>query len=65
MADAQETRKANIRQRRLEGGSRFNIRYQNGVPASVLTPEGIKTALAAYVQFPGDAATELRRRACR
>jgi hypothetical protein len=58
VAEAEETRKANIRQRRLEGGSRFNIRYQNGVPAEVLTPQGIMTALAAYVEFPGPLAGE-------
>ena len=58
VAEAQETRKANIRQRRLEGGSRFNIRYQNGVPQDVLTPDGIKAALASYVEFPGPFASE-------
>jgi hypothetical protein len=58
VAEAQETRKANIRQRRLEGGSRFNIRYQNGVPQAVLTPDGIKAALASYVEFPGPFASE-------
>jgi hypothetical protein len=58
VAEAQETRKANIRQRRLEGGSRFNIRYQNGVPQDVLTADGIKAALAAYVEFPGPFAQE-------
>ena len=58
VAEAQETRKANIRQRRLEGGSRFNIRYQNGVPPEVLTPDGIKAALASYVEFPGPFASE-------
>ena len=52
LAEAEETRKANIRQRRLEGGSRFNLRYKNGVPASALTPEAVKDALAAYVEFP-------------
>jgi hypothetical protein len=52
VAEAEESRKANIRQRRLEGGSRFNIRYRNGVPASALTPEAVKEALAAYVEFP-------------
>ncbi len=51
VAEAQETKKANIRQRRLEGGSRFNIRYNNGVPATAITPEAIKEALAAYVDF--------------
>jgi hypothetical protein len=52
LAEAEESRKANIRQRRLEGGSRFNIRYRNGVPASALTPEAVKQVLAAYVDFP-------------
>lgn len=52
VAEAEESKKANIRQRRLEGGSRFNIRYRDGVPASAITPEGIKEALAAYVEFP-------------
>jgi hypothetical protein len=59
VAEAEESKKANIRQRRLEGGSRFNIRYKNGVPASALTPEGIKEALATYVEFPeGTAAAD-------
>jgi hypothetical protein len=56
VADAQEARKANIRQRRLEGGSRFNLRYRDGVPASALTPESVKQALAAYLDFPETAA---------
>ena len=51
VAEAEETKKANIRQRRLEGGSRFNIRYDDGVPAMAITPEAIKDALAAYVDF--------------
>jgi hypothetical protein len=52
VAEAQESRKANIRQRRLEGGSRFNIRYQDGVTSTALTPDAVKAALAAYVEFP-------------
>jgi hypothetical protein len=51
VAEAEESKKANIRQRRLEGGSRFNIRYNDGVPATAITPEAIKEALAAYVDF--------------
>ena len=51
VAEAEESKKANIRQRRLEGGSRFNIRYRDGVPATAITPEVIKEALAAYVDF--------------
>ncbi len=51
VADAEESRKANIRQRRLEGGSRFNVRYKDGVPAEATTAEAVKDALAAYVEF--------------
>jgi hypothetical protein len=51
VAEAQEHRKQNVRQRRLEGGSRFNIRYRDGVPVSALTPEAVMAALAEYVDF--------------
>jgi hypothetical protein len=58
LAEAQESKKANIRQRRLEGGSRFNIRYNDGVPAAALTPAAIRAALAAYVEFPETIASD-------
>jgi hypothetical protein len=51
VAEAEEQRKQNIRQRRIEGGSRFNIRYREGVPTSALTPEAVTQALAEYVAF--------------
>jgi hypothetical protein len=51
VAEAEEHRKENIRRRRLEGGSRFNIRYRDRVPASALQPEAVKAALAEYVEF--------------
>jgi hypothetical protein len=51
VAEAEEHRKENIRQRRVEGGSRFNIRYRDRVPASALQPEAVKAALAEYVEF--------------
>ena len=51
VAEAQEHRQQNIRQRRLEGGSRFNIRYRDGVPVSALTPEAVMAALGEYVDF--------------
>jgi hypothetical protein len=51
VAEAQEHKKQNIRQRRLEGGSRFNIRYRDGVPSTSLTPQAVKRALAEYVRF--------------
>jgi hypothetical protein len=52
VAGAEEQKKQNIRQRRVEGGSRFNIRYRDRLPGSVLTPRGLEAALAEYVTFP-------------
>jgi hypothetical protein len=51
VAEAEEHRKQNVRQRRLEGGSRFNIRYPDGVPTEALTPEAVSSALAQYLDF--------------
>lgn len=51
VAEAEEHRKQNVRQRRLEGGSRFNIRYPAGVPAEALAPEAVMTALEQYLDF--------------
>jgi hypothetical protein len=51
VAEAEEHRKQNIRQRRLEGGSRFNIRYRDAVPPDALTPGSVMSALAQYVDF--------------
>jgi hypothetical protein len=50
-ASASEVKKARIATDRLHAGSRFNIRYQNGVPPG-LGPDGIMRALAEYVEFP-------------
>jgi hypothetical protein len=55
-AEAQQAnlaRENTIRSRRAESGSRFNIRYRDGIPAEALTPDGVMRALAAYVEFPG------------
>lgn len=52
VADAEEQKKQNIRQRRLEGGSRFNVRFRDRLPDEVLTPNGLEAALAEYVTFP-------------
>jgi hypothetical protein len=51
VAEAEEHRKQNARQRRLEGGSRFNIRYPAGVPAEAMTPEAVTAALRQYLDF--------------
>lgn len=48
---AEEAKKARIANTRLHSGSRFNLRYQEGVPRG-LGPEGVMRALAEYVEFP-------------
>jgi hypothetical protein len=50
-ANATERRRALIAAQRLQSGSRFNVRYKNGVPPEALTPDGLERALAAYVEF--------------
>ena len=52
VADAEEQKKENIRERRLQGGSRFNVRYRDVMPAEVLNAKGLEAALAQYVDFP-------------
>lgn len=52
VADAEEQKKENIRERRLQGGSRFNVRYRDVMPAEVLSAKGLEAALAQYVDFP-------------
>ncbi len=50
---AEQIKAGNIRQRRLEGGSRFNLRYRPVVPEEAMTPDGVMRALAEYVDFSG------------
>ena len=52
-AQANEAREANLRVKRAESGSRFNIRYRNGIPPFALTPQGVAEALAAYADIAG------------
>jgi hypothetical protein len=47
---ASEVKKIRIADARLNGGSRFNIRYQNGVPPG-LGADGVMRALEEYVDF--------------
>ena len=53
-AEAKQTQsvmEANLRAKRAESGSRFNVRYRNGIPGDALTPDGLMRALAQYVDF--------------
>lgn len=52
-AQANEAREANLRVKRAESGSRFNIRFRNGIPPYALTPEGVAEALAQYLEIAG------------
>ena len=56
-AQAEEIRQSNLRGRRMEGGSRFNVRFRGGVPAEALTPAGLRALLSRYVDFGGATAT--------
>ena len=56
-AQAEEIRQSNLRGRRMEGGSRFNIRFRSGVPAETLTADGLRALLSRYVDFGGTTAT--------
>lgn len=52
---AQSVIEANLRAKRAESGSRFNVRYRNGIPADALTPDGLMRALAPYIDFGSSA----------
>jgi len=55
-AEAEEFKKARVREQAKTAGSRFNIRYDKVIPAYALTPEAVTQALAAYVEFAPAAA---------
>jgi hypothetical protein len=48
----EEIKKERIAERRLRGGSRFNLRYKDEVPPG-LRPDDVMAALAEYVDFGG------------
>jgi hypothetical protein len=47
---AEERKRAQVAERRLQGGSRFNVRFAGNVPAT-LSPNDIESALAEFVDF--------------
>lgn len=52
-AQATEVKQQRIANQRLDGGSRFNIRFENAIPPEEVTPEMIRRALEQYVSFEG------------
>lgn len=57
-ASATERNREYIQERRLQGGSRFNLRYKDGVPLEALTPDAVTSALREYVDFGSPAVAE-------
>jgi hypothetical protein len=51
-AEASQAKKQRIETKRLQGGSRFNIRYDSPIPAEALTPEALMATLGEYLNFP-------------
>jgi hypothetical protein len=49
---AQQMKYQNQRTEKLAAGSRFNLRYPNGVDADALTPAAVIQALEEYATFP-------------
>lgn len=51
VADAEELARQRIQEKRLQAGSRFNIRFDRRLTGSDLTPQAVMDALADYVDF--------------
>jgi hypothetical protein len=47
-----------VAQNRMQGGSRFNLRWSGSIPAGQATPEAVMKALADYVNFGAVQASE-------
>jgi hypothetical protein len=50
-AQAAEAKKQRIDTKRLQAGSRFNVRYESKISAEALTPEAVMAALTQAVEF--------------
>ena len=51
VAEAEELARQRIEEKRLQAGSRFNIRFERNVSSHDLTPEAVMDALAEFVEF--------------
>jgi hypothetical protein len=56
-AIANEIKQSEIAKKRLQGGSRFNLRWPGRVPEGDLTPEAVMERLAPWVSFRGTKAS--------
>jgi len=48
---AKQEKEENIRQRRLSGGSRINVRFSERIPDGALTEDGLRAALEEWIDF--------------
>jgi hypothetical protein len=50
---ASQVKAQTVAQNRVNGGSRFNLRWSGSIPADQLTPEAVMQRLSEYVEFSG------------
>jgi hypothetical protein len=50
---ASQIKAQQVADKRMKGGSRFNLRWSGSIPADQLTPESVMKLLAEYVDFSG------------
>jgi hypothetical protein len=62
-AEAAERRREHVREVAQQSGSRFNVRFKQGVPLDALAPAAVEAALARYVDFGEERLDEAPRRA--
>ena len=54
---ASQMKEQQVADKRMRGGSRFNLRWANNIPGDQLTPDAVMKLLATYVEF-GDLQAE-------
>jgi len=58
---AQQIKQQEIANRRLHGGSRFNLRWKGGIPSQELSAASVRMRLASFVDFDNNAAQQQQR----
>jgi hypothetical protein len=55
---ASQIKAQQVMDKRLQGGSRFNLRWQGSIPPDQLTPDAMMARLSQYIDFAGPQAAE-------
>ncbi len=50
---ASQIKAQQVMDKRMQGGSRFNLRWQGSIPAEQLTPDAVMARLSEYIDFSG------------